>query len=284
MSQVQAQFITSNGLQLAYYDHGGTGETLLLLHGLSANAHYFDGLIGAGLNKGLRVIAVDLRGRGESDKPEGGFTKRDHAQDIIGLMEGLGLAQAVIGGHSYGARLGMFMAVHYPEHVKKLVVMDAGYFAPDVVQLIMPSLERLDQVFPSEEAYLDLIKASPYYDTGFWDAGLEAYYRADLQRLPDGTYTTRSRRDHIMAIAAESTKEDWDSLMASIQQPVLLLQAPDGVGQGKPPILTDANAVRTAAQIPHCTYRQMSGNHMTMGFGPHAAAIVKEIHAFINAG
>lgn len=273
--------VYTNGIELSYLDHGGEGETLILLHGLSANAHYFDGLIAAGLNEGLHVLAVDLRGRGLSEKPNSGFTHADHARDIIGLMDALGLEQVFLCGHSYGGLLSQVIAVNYPDRVKKIIVMDAGYLEPNVVEVIMPSLQRLGQVYPSMADYLMQIKASPFYDNRFWDEGLEAYYRADMRELDDGRVTTRSDFDTIMAIAGASQKEDWDTIMAAVPKPVLLLQAPDGAGPGLPPILTDANAQRTADRIPDCTYVQVTGNHMTMNFGEHASKVVTAIKTFV---
>jgi pimeloyl-ACP methyl ester carboxylesterase len=61
----------TNGIHLHYLDYPGDGPTLILMHGLTANAHSFAGLIRAGLSPQLPVLAVDLRGRGLSDCPAG---------------------------------------------------------------------------------------------------------------------------------------------------------------------------------------------------------------------
>jgi pimeloyl-ACP methyl ester carboxylesterase len=84
---MQERYIATNGIRLHCLDHPGEGPTLLLMPGLTANAHSFDGLITAGLSPALRVLALDLRGRGLSDKPLTGYTMADHAADIIGLLE-----------------------------------------------------------------------------------------------------------------------------------------------------------------------------------------------------
>ena len=96
------QFLRTNNIQLHFIDHGGQGPGLLLLHGLTANAHAFDGYIGAGLTQHFHLYTADLRGRGQSDKPEKGYTMADHARDIIGLIGHLEAGPILLGGHSFG--------------------------------------------------------------------------------------------------------------------------------------------------------------------------------------
>src|SRR5512138_8093 len=83
------RFIRTNGLQLHYLEHLGDGLPIVLLPGLTANAHAFDGLIQAGLSPRFHALALDLRGRGLSDAPEDGYTMADHAADVIGLLDAL---------------------------------------------------------------------------------------------------------------------------------------------------------------------------------------------------
>ena len=103
------RFIETNGIRLHYLEHGGDGPTLILTHGLTANAHSFDGLIGAGLATGIRVLSVDLRGRGESDKPESGYTMADHAADMLGMFDTLDIDSVILGGHSFGGLLTYYL-------------------------------------------------------------------------------------------------------------------------------------------------------------------------------
>src|SRR5688572_908823 len=93
------RYVEANGIQIHYLDHAGGEPPLVLLHGLTANCHAFDGLIHAGLSPRFRVIAPDLRGRGASDQPSAGYTMRDHADDVIGLLDALKLERVVLGGH-----------------------------------------------------------------------------------------------------------------------------------------------------------------------------------------
>jgi len=279
------QWVETNGIRLAYLDHSGPGEPLILLHGLTANAHFFNGLIQAGLNEKTRVIAVDLRGRGQSSQPAVGYTMADHAADIIGLFDALGLQQAILGGHSFGGLLTLFIAANYPERVKQLIVMDAAAAAarPEVVEAIKPSLDRLGQIMPSWAVYRDAMKHSPYYYDGFWNAALEEYYHADVETRADGSVQSRTKPAAIRQVIEGVLAVDWADVLAKIHQPVLLLNAPQPIaGPGTAPVLSEAGAMETVNALSNCVYVKTPGHHITMFFGENARHVVRTIHNFIS--
>lgn len=277
-------FVETNGIKLHYVDYGGDGGTVILSHGLSANARFFEGLVRHGLTDHLHIISVDLRGRGLSDKPATGYTMEDHARDILGLMDALGLDTVMLGGHSFGGLLTMYISARYPERVKKMIVMDAGILHPSVRDLIKPSLERLGKAVPSLEAYLTAVKASPYYHDGFWDEDLETYYCADVEVLADGSVKARSRPDAIAEAVDGSLAVDWIQIMNDATQPALMIHAPDGVGPGDtPPIITAEGARQTVEALGDCTYVKATGNHVTMAFGKNAPLMVNAITEFVNS-
>ena len=163
--------------------------------GLTNNAHSFGGLIHAGLNKTRRVLALDLRGRGLSDKPDTGYGMADHAADVVGLLDALGLDQVVLGGHSFGGMLALYVAAKYPKRFSKLVIIDSAISWPSGTgDLLKPSLDRLDKVFPSWDAYLNLAKGMPFLD-GYWDQYIEEHYQADVEIRADGSVKPRTPRE-----------------------------------------------------------------------------------------
>ncbi len=277
------KFISTNAIQLHYLDYDGDGETLLLMHGLTANAHSFDGLAQAGLQQQTHFLSVDLRGRGLSDQPMTGYTMADHARDIVGMLDALGLEQVTLGGHSFGRLLTLYIAAHYPARVKKMVLMDAGILHPQVRDLIKPSLARLELEVPTWEVYLNTVKNSAYFHDGFWDAGLENYYRADVEMLPNGAVRSRCKPHNIAEAVEGVLSLDWPAVMSRVEQPAILLRAPEGVGPaGTPPIITEEGAQQTRQHLKNCVYQEVTGNHITMLFGKHAPNTAQAILGFLE--
>lgn len=276
-------FVETNGIRLHYLDHGRGGPTLILMPGLTANAHFFDRLVASGLSDRMHVLAVDLRGRGESDKPDAGYTMADHAADILGMLDALGLEQVVMGGHSFGGLLTYYLAAHHPERMDRCVVIDAPAQVDEtILDQIKPSLDRLEMTLPSWERYLEVIKAMPYYD-GWWDPAIEDYYRADVQHNPDGTLQARSRPDHIRQAVEGTLEIDWPGTVATIPHPVLFIRAPEPFGPpGSPPIVPEHKAVATVERIPDCRMVEAPGNHITFMFGDSAALAARAIIEFVE--
>src|SRR5829696_2422473 len=162
-TKMHNRYVTTNGIRLHYLDFESDGPVLVLMHGLTANAHAFDGLIAEDLSASFHVLSIDLRGRGDSDQPSSGYTMEDHARDIIGLLDALQIDSAIIGGHSFGALLTLYLAANYPDRVEKLILMDAAArMHPNTKEMLVPALSRLGQKFESLDAYIEKVKAAPY--------------------------------------------------------------------------------------------------------------------------
>lgn len=113
MPKVTANNITMN------YDQQGTGEPVILIPYLTAdNACYAFQV--AEYAKQFTCISVDLRGTGESDKPQGAYTTELLADDVAGFMQAAGIARAHVAGSSLGAAVGMWLAAKYPDKVQSL--------------------------------------------------------------------------------------------------------------------------------------------------------------------
>ena len=81
MDTLLDRHVTANGISIHLRDHPGAEPPIVLLPGITANLHNFDGLIDAGLAPRFRVVGLDLRGRGLSDKPAHGYSIAEHAAD-----------------------------------------------------------------------------------------------------------------------------------------------------------------------------------------------------------
>lgn len=277
-------FIETNGIRLHYLDHPGDGPTLLLAHGLTANAHFFDGLVAGGLSPALRVLAVDLRGRGQSDKPDRGYAIVDHALDLLGMMDRLGLGQVVLGGHSFGGLVSYYLAANYPERFPKLVLLDApAEVEQSLLEQIRPSLARLENTYPSWEDYLGAVKQMPYFEN-WWDPAIEAYYRSDIHDLPTGEVRSKISPEHIEECVTDVLGVDFLELAERVHQPTLLLRTPDPFGPpGFPALLTEEKAQRTIEALPDARLVEVPGNHVTFAFGDRARIAAELIVEFVSA-
>lgn len=108
--------------------YGGSGPPLLLLHG-NPLTHVMWHKIAPRLAEEFTVVATDLRGYGDSSKPEGGadhsgYAFRTMAQDQVEVMAELGFEAFLVAGHDRGARVGHRMALDYPNKVQRLAVLD----------------------------------------------------------------------------------------------------------------------------------------------------------------
>jgi pimeloyl-ACP methyl ester carboxylesterase len=277
-------FAHVNGIQLHYLDYAGGEPDLILLPGLTANAHAFDGLIQAGLSPRFRLLALDLRGRGLSDKPATGYSMPEHAADVISFLDRLGIDQAVMCGHSFGGLLTLYLASHYPERVKKLVIIDSSGLLvnPQTRELIKPSLDRLGITVPSWDLYLAAMKRAPFF-TGWWDPAIETYFKADVEMNDDGTVQPRSRAENIAEAMDKAGEEDWAAHIRAIAQPAILLHALGAYGlEDAPPIVTFEQAKATADALKDCRYVEIPGNHFTMLYGEGAQRIVESITEFVS--
>lgn len=279
---LESKYISLPHLRMHYLQAGNDGPTLLLLHGLTANAHAFDGLIKEGLPTLGRIISVDLRGRGQTDAPDSGYTMKEHAEDIIALLDALDISETIVVGHSFGGFLGLYLARFYPNRIAKLVMLDAAaQMHPQTKEMLAPALARLGQTYPSFADYLMLVKRAPYLT--FWDTEMESYYRADVFTNSDDSVTVIPKLDQMMeAVVRGSLGEPWLDYLAEVDHPTMLINAP-GVYTMDAPLLPENYAMETVERMQQATYAKVSGNHQTMLYGEGAKEIVQIIHYFIKS-
>ena len=133
-SQPLDRFSTVNGLQIHYLDWGNAGkQPLILLHGIARVAHTFDH-VAPHFAKNYHVVAVDMRGHGDSGwHPQGAYLVEDYTSDIEALIEHLGLQDIVLWGASTGGRVAQMIAGRHPEWVSAVIVEDVGPERPAAI-------------------------------------------------------------------------------------------------------------------------------------------------------
>jgi pimeloyl-ACP methyl ester carboxylesterase len=125
---------TSQGISLHYLDWGNEGAPpLLLLHGNMDHARSWDWVARA-LSERWHVIALDLRGHGDSDwSAEGSYLTPYHVVDLAELIDSLGYDKVTIVGHSFGGNVSWRYTALYPDRVEKLVIVDGLGPTPDTM-------------------------------------------------------------------------------------------------------------------------------------------------------
>jgi pimeloyl-ACP methyl ester carboxylesterase len=188
---VQAQqptdrFITVNGLRIHYLDWGSEGKPpLIMLHGIGRVAHTFDH-IASHFVPNYHVMAVDMRGHGDSDwDPKGAYLVEDYTKDIEGMAEQLRLRNITIWGNSTGGRVAQVFAGLHPELVTAVISEDVGPERPtQVAESVTRQLKQEDEKgWASEEDLLAQLKSS---NSRTPDDILRAYAHYGSKRRPDG--------------------------------------------------------------------------------------------------
>ncbi|MBK0024941.1 alpha/beta hydrolase [Stenotrophomonas sp. S48] len=122
MNPFVSHTVRANGIRQNFID-AGNGAPVVLLHGFPETNYAWRHQIPV-LAANHRVIAPDLRGYGETEKPATGYDKRTMAQDIVALLDTLGIDKVALVGHDRGARVATRLAKDHPQRVDRLVVMD----------------------------------------------------------------------------------------------------------------------------------------------------------------
>ena len=256
-------------IQLAVWE--GKGKQILCIHGITASCRFWDCLASA-LAPHHRVIAMDLRGRGLSDKPPTGYSIEHHCKDILALMEDQGLERPVLMGHSLGAFISLVFSAQYPQRVDRLILVDGGGKLSEtqmarVFSGIKPSLDRLGQIFPSLEAYLAQMKQAPYLQP--WNSYMETYFRYEIEEVRGGV-RSRVHPKHIEEEAKNLGKVDSSQFYSKATSPTLILRATKGMLAEDDLLLPEDVADRMAREIPNARKVDIEGtNHYSILFQPN---------------
>ncbi|TFG08619.1 MAG: alpha/beta hydrolase [Promethearchaeota archaeon] len=115
-------FADVNGIKICYDIHG-EGDPVFLLHGFSDRKEHWRAQVGE-LSKHFKLIRMDNRGAGRSDRPNGEYTMEIFASDVVGLMDFLEIEKAHIIGHSMGGMIAQNLIILYPDRVRKMVLIN----------------------------------------------------------------------------------------------------------------------------------------------------------------
>ena len=152
LEQPQLRRLTLHGHRIAYRQ-AGSGPALVLIHGITSSSATWERVMPY-LARHFTVIAPDLVGHGESDKPRGDYSLGAHASSIRDLLLVLGHERASVVGHSLGGGIAMQFAYQFPERCERLVLVDSGGLGRDVNVLLRAA------TLPGAEFVLPLLAAT----------------------------------------------------------------------------------------------------------------------------
>ena len=119
----------ANGIDIHYLRTGGSKPSLVLLHGLTGSGACWSPLARA-LEAEFDVVMPDARGHGESSTPPTGYRYEDYARDVVGLIQGLGLAAPVLLGHSMGGMTAAVVASQSGAAIRGVILADPTFLSP----------------------------------------------------------------------------------------------------------------------------------------------------------
>jgi pimeloyl-ACP methyl ester carboxylesterase len=267
-------------VELAICRAGESPDPVVCLHGITAQHRAFNAAARY-LEPSHGLVGVDLRGRGDSDKPESGYSLEAHAADVVRVLDYLGLQSAVLAGHSMGAFVALKTALLFPERVRALVLLDGGWprierppedmteeeqqEAAALEEGLARAFRRLDMTFESPEAYLDFWFPDQNLKMEDLPPELADYYLYDLGEV-EGGYNPKASR-----VAAEEDSPSVSSTsptadeMRGVTCPVALVRASQGFFPGSDPLISDETRDVMAGSLDIRTEILLEGaNHYTM--------------------
>lgn len=285
-------------VELALWRAGEGDQTLIFIHGISAQHRMFNDLA-LNLGEEYEIAGVDLRGRGDSEKPATGYGLDAHAGDVVRVLDHLGLEDAVLVGHSMGAFVGLQVALSNPERVRALVLLDGGWPRSETTQEEMTDEEKqeaeeLREGLERSFSRLDMVFEDPDDYLNFWFPGqglmledlppsLADYYRYDLAEVEGGyqpkTSLAAVREDSPQISSSAPTAAE----MRGVRCPVALVRPTAGFFPESDPLISEQARAAMGDALDLRSDTVLDGaNHYSMMFQPYAAQIANDIRGFLR--
>ena len=238
-----------NGNVMAF-DDVGAGPAVLLLHGFPLSRRVWEPQVGPLVDAGFRVIVPDLRGFGESAVPEEGYDMNTFADDIVALMNYLGVGRAVVGGMSMGGYVLLDLLARYPQRLNAAMFLVTRAAADDAAgrekRTALAAAVAGGDLLVVPEAFSGVLFAP---QTPAEKPALVAEVRGWMEQTsPQGL---------IGGLMAIRDREDCSALVAKLDLPALVL------GADADNAIPLAESQNLAAELPQATLVTLAGGgHM----------------------
>jgi pimeloyl-ACP methyl ester carboxylesterase len=247
--------VPGDGIRLHARDWGGSGQAVVLLHGLASNARIWDGVAPRLTGAGLRVVALDLRGHGDSDQPASGYDFGTLVRDLDAALAGLGLDRPLLAGHSWGANVALQFAADRPGALAGLALVD-GALAGVAAWAGATREEARRNMAPPRFAVplADWLARAGRYDSGGTGGQpwVREYLRAGVEVDDHQVARSRFRFDNHMQVVDALWDQRPEALFPLVGCSVLLCPAGDPADGDLAGVKRDA-AGRALALFPSAT-------------------------------
>ncbi len=274
MSQLLTGFEHVNGVRLAYRRWASPPDAqhppVVLLHGVLQSGEGMRHLAEQ-LSLDREVLVPDLRGRGESDRPEGGYDPATMADDVAELVDRLGIERPALIGRLHGGLVAYHLAARRPELACGVVLGDAN---PEVTA--DRASHALAEINSLPQAFASLADATRFYeeDLGLPPDRARHDIPSDLEARSDGGYRWRHDLDIVRRIeAAAVPRSDWD-VLARLHCPVLIVRGQRGE-------IRPETAERMLATIPQARAQTIYGASHDVFLGPGSEQTLAAIQLFL---
>jgi lipase len=276
----------------------GEGQPLICIHGITAQHRIFNDLA-QNLGGEYAIAGVDLRGRGDSEKPATGYGLDAHAGDVVRVLVHLGLEDAILVGHSMGAFVGLQVALSNPDRVRALVLLDGGWprverdpealteeekrEAEELREGLERSFSRLETVFESPDDYLNFWFPDQGLVLKDLPPSLADYYRYDLGEV-EGGYQPKASLAAVREDSPEvSSSAPTAAEMRGVRCPVALVRPTAGFFPESDPLISEQARAAMGDVLDLRSDTVLDGaNHYSMMFQPYAAEIANTIRGFLR--
>ncbi|MCW5719674.1 MAG: alpha/beta hydrolase [Devosia sp.] len=262
-----------DGVKIRYLDNGGTGPALVCLHGTSMTAHAW-GHLAASLRDSYRVIAVDMRGHGASDRPNSTYAIKELAEDIGKLAAKLDLKGITLVGSSVGNQVAVSFAAANPDRIAGLVLSDPSFFVSDgeIVKYLRSHHTRRRN-YPTLAEAEAFARALPQR-SGLSDELHSLANQGDFREEADGSWSWAYDLPAITKVFLNlSTDQSAD--IAAIKVPVLVLNA------DRSNVLSANQAEELTAKFPNATREMVQNSNHTI-WGDQPDYLAQRTRAFLK--
>jgi lipase len=278
--------VSGDGIELAFGYWPGRGAPVVALHGLTASYVNFIG-VAERLAGRRSLFALDLRGRGDSDKPDGPGGIAQHARDVAAAMRAMDLGPSVIVGHSMGAFISTALAAQDPELVAGLIMIDGGYLldmpagtdSDNLLDAMLAQrITQLRETYPSREAYREFWRSRPHFPPADWGPWTESFLNYEIGGEPPNLQPKASEAAVRADVAESFQQREIAERLKSVRVPALLLRATSGFVPSQTQLIPDAVLNEMRDLLPELEEETIPDTtHYTIVLGDRGASRIADI-------